>query len=104
MCDAPREPEWQPRTTHHAPVGRWGRVFSWPFLGAIWVYRFTLSPLIGGHCRFEPTCSRYALGAYREHGPIRGTAMTVGRVLRCHPLSRGGYDPVPVNEPPERIR
>ncbi len=78
---------------------------AWPFIAAIWVYRFTLSPLIGGQCRFEPTCSRYALEAYRRHGACRGTKLTIRRVLRCHPLHPGGYDPVPIEDdtgrPPE---
>ncbi|KAA0214011.1 MAG: membrane protein insertion efficiency factor YidD [Leptolyngbya sp. PLA3] len=71
-----------------------------PFVALIWAYRCTLSPFLGGQCRFHPTCSRYALEAYRMHGPWLGTRLTVRRVLRCHPFNRGGYDPVPVNEPP----
>jgi len=59
------------------------------------LYQWTLSPLLGGQCRFEPTCSRYAADAFQEHGVVRGTRLTVGRLLRCHPLCRGGYDPVP---------
>ena len=76
-------------------------VFSWPFIALIWVYRFTLSPLVGGQCRFEPTCSRYALEAYHRYGPCRGTALTIRRVLRCHPFNPGGYDPVPLEDPTE---
>lgn len=74
------------------------RVCSLPFVGLIWVYRFTLSPFIGGQCRYEPTCSRYGLEAYRYHGPIRGTVLTLRRIGRCHPLAKGGYDPVPIPE------
>jgi hypothetical protein len=48
-----------------------------------------------GGCRFQPTCSEYAAIAIAEHGTIRGAVMTLGRVLRCHPLHRGGFDPVP---------
>ncbi len=77
---------------HRAPPS------AWPFIAAIWVYRFTLSPLIGGQCRFEPTCSRYALEAYRRYGACRGSALTVRRVFRCHPLHPGGYDPVPLED------
>lgn len=78
---------------------------AWPFIAAIWVYRVTLSPLIGGQCRFEPTCSRYALEAYRQYGACRGTALTIRRVLRCHPLHPGGYDPVPIeDDDPGRAR
>jgi putative membrane protein insertion efficiency factor len=74
------------------------RACSLPFVLVIWIYRFTLSPIIGGQCRYDPTCSQYGLDAYRLHGPIRGTAMTIGRILRCHPLAKGGYDPVPIPE------
>lgn len=88
-----------PEPTHHRPVGPVGRLLSLPFLALIWAYRLTLSPFVGRQCRFHPTCSQYALDAYREHGPLRGTWLTLRRLLRCHPLNRGGYDPVPVNEP-----
>ncbi|MDX2147776.1 MAG: membrane protein insertion efficiency factor YidD [Planctomycetota bacterium] len=67
-----------------------------PFTGAIWVYKATLAPFLGGQCRFHPSCSDYALDAYRVHGPIRGTGLTLRRLLRCHPFHRGGYDPVPL--------
>lgn len=75
------------------PLGRW---LALPLIGAIHLYRATLSPLLGGQCRFEPTCSCYGLNALRIHGPIRGLRLTIGRVCRCHPWSAGGYDPVPL--------
>lgn len=71
------------------------RVLTWPFLGAIYAYRVTLGPLMGGQCRFQPTCSQYALDAYHAHGPVRGTWLTLRRLARCHPLGGHGYDPVP---------
>jgi putative membrane protein insertion efficiency factor len=71
------------------------RALSLPFIVVIKLYQYTLSPFVGRHCRFHPTCSWYALEAYRVHGPFRGTALTVRRLLKCHPLHRGGYDPVP---------
>lgn len=58
------------------------------------LYQVTLSHWLGGQCRFRPTCSEYFIQAVRTHGAIRGGAMGLWRVLRCHPLSRGGYDPV----------
>ena len=81
----------------------WMRVGNVPFVGMIMVYRVTLSPLIGGQCRYEPTCSRYGLDAYRLYGPIRGTRMTIGRILRCHPFVKGGYDPVPIPDGDECV-
>lgn len=73
-------------------------VAAWPFVLVIRLYQVTLGPLMGGHCRFVPTCSRYALEAYRVHGAVRGTWLTVRRLGRCHPLGGGGYDPVPLRE------
>jgi uncharacterized protein len=59
------------------------------------VYQGTLSPLIGPSCRFEPTCSQYAIDAIRRFGVIRGAWLAVKRIGRCHPWHPGGYDPVP---------
>lgn len=58
-------------------------------------YRVTLAPLIGGFCRYVPSCSVYAQEAIRRHGAGQGTRLAVGRLLRCHPFHRGGIDPVP---------
>ncbi len=80
------------------PLPWWSRALSWPFVLLILLYKVTLSPFIGRQCRFEPTCSTYALGAYREWGVFRGTTLTVKRLSRCHPLHKGGYDPVPPRE------
>jgi putative membrane protein insertion efficiency factor len=63
-------------------------------LALIEVYRVTLAPLIGGYCRFVPSCSRYAHEAIERHGAGRGLILTVKRLSRCHPFHRGGYDPV----------
>ena len=59
-------------------------------------YRYVISPLYGQVCRYHPTCSAYALQAVETHGALRGTYLAVRRVLRCHPWSAGGYDPVPL--------
>lgn len=58
-------------------------------------YRVTLSPLLGGHCRYEPSCSRYAQEALERHGASAGMRLAMGRLLRCHPFRPGGFDPVP---------
>jgi putative membrane protein insertion efficiency factor len=62
-------------------------------------YRFFLSPWLGSACRFEPTCSRYALEALERHGAVAGTLLTGHRLLRCHPWCAGGHDPVPAAAP-----
>lgn len=59
------------------------------------LYQWTLRPFIGAQCRFEPSCSHYAIAALRRHGPARGTMLATARVLRCNPWSAGGHDPVP---------
>jgi hypothetical protein len=58
-------------------------------------YQKLISPLIGPHCRFAPTCSQYAIEALTQHGVVRGLGLAVRRILRCHPFSEGGLDPVP---------
>jgi uncharacterized protein len=63
------------------------------------LYQVTLGGLMGGRCRFYPTCSRYAEQAIRECGAVRGLALTVWRVLRCSPLSGGGVDYPPGGRP-----
>lgn len=90
------------QTENHPPGdtrGPGARALAAPFIGLIRLYQLTLSPLIGGHCRFHPTCSHYALEAYRTHNPVSATWLTVRRLLRCHPLGGSGYDPPP---PPRR--
>ena len=58
-------------------------------------YRLLLSPWIGHGCRFQPTCSAYALEALERHGGLRGTALMLRRIGRCHPWGGSGFDPVP---------
>jgi uncharacterized protein len=59
-------------------------------------YQFTLSPLLGNVCRFEPSCSRYAVACLELHGAWRGSWLAVRRLARCHPFHPGGYDPPPL--------
>jgi uncharacterized protein len=58
-------------------------------------YRVLLSPLLGGYCRFVPSCSVYAQDAVRRYGARKGTILSIKRLSRCHPLHSGGWDPVP---------
>ncbi|MGO8693703.1 MAG: membrane protein insertion efficiency factor YidD [Rectinemataceae bacterium] len=71
------------------------RFFSIPFLFLIKIYRTILSPLKPPTCRFYPTCSAYAYEAIMKYGPLKGGWLSIKRILRCHPLNPGGFDPVP---------
>lgn len=64
------------------------------------LYQVTLGPFMGGHCRFQPTCSQYAIDALRSHGLLRGSWLAARRVLRCHPWGGMGHDPVPPRRVP----
>ncbi len=62
-------------------------------IGLVRVYQWTLSPLLGQHCRFQPTCSQYFILAMEKYGVFRGIFRGLARIARCHPFHRGGYDP-----------
>ncbi len=64
-------------------------------MGSVRAYRFFLSPWLGSACRFEPTCSAYALESLQAHGAGAGSYLVAKRLLRCHPWCEGGHDPVP---------
>jgi len=61
-------------------------------------YQKFISPMMPPTCRFQPTCSQYGIEAIQHHGIIKGTWLTIKRILRCHPFSKGGFDPVPIKE------
>ena len=75
--------------------GAWHDVAKALMLAPIMAYRYTLSALVGAHCRHLPTCSDYALEAIDRNGAWRGVWLTVSRLLRCHPFGTSGIDPVP---------
>ena len=70
-------------------------LFAWPLIGVVRLYQMTLSPILGRHCRFQPTCSHYSVEALQTHGALKGSWLTVRRILRCHPFGGYGFDPVP---------
>lgn len=61
------------------------------------LYQLLLSSFLGGHCRFEPSCSHYSIQAFQTHSFISATRLTIKRIFRCHPFGSYGYDPVPKN-------
>ncbi len=58
-------------------------------------YQICISPMLPNSCRFTPTCSQYAIEAIKKHGALRGTWLSIKRIMRCHPWGGSGYDPVP---------
>lgn len=76
----------------HAGVAAVGQVL---LILPIQLYRCLISPILPPHCRFEPSCSAYAIAAIRRHGPMRGLWLALRRIARCHPWGGCGHDPVP---------
>lgn len=74
---------------------RLGQGIAWLLIMPIRIYQRYISPLTPPSCRFTPTCSQYAIEALRKHGPIKGLALAIWRILRCNPWGGSGYDPVP---------
>ncbi|MDO9187304.1 MAG: membrane protein insertion efficiency factor YidD [Bacteroidia bacterium] len=69
--------------------------FSYIFIGMIKIYQYTISPLLGASCRYEPSCSQYGIEALKKHGFFKGSYLTIKRILSCHPWGGHGHDPVP---------
>lgn len=82
-----------------AVTSRWrrltARAAARALIGLVRTYQWTLSPWLGGDCRYQPSCSVYAVEAIERCGVLRGTRLTAARLLRCHPWGGSGYDPVP---------
>jgi putative membrane protein insertion efficiency factor len=80
----------------------WSHPGQWPqlaLMALVHAYRLLLKPWLGNACRFEPSCSQYALDALERHGALAGSALAGARLLRCHPWCHGGLDPVPSRPP-----
>ncbi|MCU0388552.1 MAG: membrane protein insertion efficiency factor YidD [Chitinophagaceae bacterium] len=73
----------------------WKTILAFPFIALIKIYQWIISPILGPKCRFTPTCSQYALEAFKKYGPFKGFWLALKRISRCHPWGGHGYDPVP---------
>jgi hypothetical protein len=71
------------------------KIATAPFIALIYLYKYTISPLLPRGCRHYPTCSSYGVDALKTYGLFRGGMLTANRILRCHPWGTHGYDPVP---------
>ena len=74
------------------------RILIFPFIVIIKFYKTLISPLLGSNCRFMPTCSEYAINAFKSYGLIKGFFLTIKRIGKCHPWGGHGYDPLPAKE------
>jgi len=70
-------------------------ILSYPLILLIKIYQYVISPLLGPKCRFTPTCSHYAIQAFKKHGIFKGGWLAIKRIARCHPWGGSGIDPVP---------
>ena len=89
-----------PETSGHKSRGRWPLVVAGLLILGVRAYQRVLAPVLGGQCRFAPTCSVYAIEALEAHGAWRGAALTARRIVRCHPWGGSGDDPVPPRRDP----
>ena len=88
-------PDGEDRGARRAWLASLRRILAFPFILLIKFYQLCISPLKPPTCRFTPTCSQYALEAFRKYGPIKGFWLSLKRILRGHPGGGSGYDPVP---------
>ena len=70
-------------------------IFKYIFINIIKIYQRFISPFFPSSCKFSPTCSKYGIEAINKYGPLKGGFITIKRILRCNPWSKGGYDPIP---------
>ncbi|HVZ93909.1 MAG TPA: membrane protein insertion efficiency factor YidD [Phycisphaerales bacterium] len=82
------------REPSEARLSPW-RWLNLPLLALVFLYRVTLGHFMGGHCRFHPSCSRYAEECFRTLNPVKACRLVAWRIVRCHPWGGGGYDPAP---------
>lgn len=71
------------------------KIFTFPLIALIYIYRYAISPLTPASCRHLPTCSEYAVEALKKHGLLKGSWLAVRRISKCHPWGSSGFDPVP---------
>ena len=71
------------------------KIFVIIIIKIIRIYQIIISPLIGSNCRYSPTCSTYTIESLKKHGLIKGSKLSIKRILSCHPFGNSGYDPVP---------
>ena len=70
-------------------------ILKYFFISIIKIYQRFISPFFPSSCKFSPTCSKYGIEAINKYGPLKGGFLTIKRILRCNPWSKGGYDPIP---------
>jgi uncharacterized protein len=89
------------RCCHNAHTGKpagpswWKTTLALPFVLLIQFYQLVISPWLGPKCRYQPTCSHYALIAFKKYGVLKGFWLAAKRIARCHPWGGSGWDPVP---------
>ena len=71
------------------------KIVIFPFILIIRAYQLVISPMLGSNCRFMPTCSQYTMDSLKEYGLIKGTFLSIKRIVKCHPWGSHGYDPIP---------